>query len=114
MESELPIIIKMYDLYKQLIECNTKVPKIHRYGIGQSTEQSLMTALENLLLAKYAPKPSKAKFLILSTAHIETLRFKLRLYLELGLVSETKVFQMQSTLQEIARMATGWRKSVGA
>jgi hypothetical protein len=114
MESELPIILKMYDLYKHLVECNAKIPKIHRYGIGKSAEQTLFVALENLMLAKYAPKPAKAKFLILSTAQIEILRFKLRLYLEMNLVSETKVFQMQSLLQEIARMANGWRKSVGA
>lgn len=114
MEAELPIILKVYDLYKQLVDCNVKIPKIHRYGIGQSAEQSLLNALENLVMAKYAPKPGKAKFLILSTAHIETLRFKFRLYLELQLVSETKVFQMHATLQEIARMATGWRKSLGA
>lgn len=65
-------------------------------------------------MAKYAPKPNKPKYLILSIASLETLRFKLRLYLELGLINETKIFQMQSHVQEIGRMATGWRKSTGA
>lgn len=114
MESELPIILKSYDLYKQLVECNVKIPKLHRYGLGQSTEATVLQALESLIMAKYAPKPNKAKFLILSIAQLETLRFKLRLYLELGLLNETKIFQLQGTLQEIGRMATGWRKSVGA
>lgn len=104
----------MYDLYKQLVDCNVKLPKIHKYGLGLSAEQSVLNTLENLIMAKYAPKTSKAKYLILSIAQIETLRFKLRLYLELGLVNETRVFQMQSTLQEIASMGTGWRKSMGA
>jgi hypothetical protein len=113
MEAELPIILKVYDLYKQLVDCNTKIPKIHRYGIGVSTENTLMTLLENLIMAKYAPKPNKAKFLIFSIAQIETLRFKFRLYLEMSLINETRVFQMQANLQEIGRMATGWRKSVG-
>ena len=114
MESELPIILKVYELYKQLVDCNIKIPKIHRYGLGQSAENTLLGTLENLIMAKYAPKPAKAKFLIVSIAQVETLRFKLRLYLELQLVNETKVFQMQAVLQEIARMATGWRKSLGA
>jgi hypothetical protein len=104
----------MYDLYKQLVDANVKVPKIHRYGLGQSTETTVLQALENLIMAKYAPKPNKAKFLIFSIAQLETLRFKLRLYLELGLINETKVFQMQAILQEVGRMTTGWRKSVGA
>lgn len=114
MESELPIILKVYDLYKQIVDANIKIPKIHRYGLGQSAENTVLLTLENLIMAKYAPKPNKAKYLILSIAHVETLRFKLRLYLELGLVNETKVFQMQANLQETARMATGWRKSVEA
>lgn len=97
-----------------MVDTNTKIPKIHRYGLGQSTEASVLAALESLIMAKYAPKPNKAKYLIVSTAHLETLRFKLRLYLELHLVNDTKVFQMQAELQEIGRMATGWRKSVGA
>ncbi len=114
MESELPIILKSYDLYKMLVECNIKIPKLHRYGLGISTEKTVLSTLENLVMAKYAPKPNKAKYLILCIAQIETLRFKLRLYLELGLINETKIFQMQAIVQEMGRMATGWRKSVGA
>ncbi|MFO0970723.1 MAG: four helix bundle protein [Candidatus Saccharimonadales bacterium] len=114
MESELPIILKVYDLYKLLTEANWKLAKIHRYGLGISTETTALNLLEDLIMAKYAPKPNKAKYLILSIAQIETLRFKLRLYLELALLNETKVLQMQAVLQEIGRMATGWRKSVGA
>lgn len=114
MESELPIILKVYDLYKQLLDCNIKIPKVHRYGLGVSAEKTVLKTMENLVMAKYAPKPTKAKFLILSTAQIETLRFKLRLYMELELVNETRIFQMQRELEEIARMATGWRKSLGA
>lgn len=113
MESELPIILKTYDLYKQIVDCNIKIPKIHRYGLGQSAEATVLQMLESFVMAKYAPKPNKPKHLIVSVAQIETLRFKLRLYLELALVSETRVFQMQAVLQEIGRMATGWRKSVG-
>lgn len=114
MESELPIILKVYDLYKQLVDCNIKIPKLHRYGLGLSAENTTLSLLENLIMAKYAPKPNKAKFLIISMAQIETLRFKLRLYLELGLINETRVFQIQNILQEIGRMANGWRKSVNA
>lgn len=114
MESELPIILKTYDLYKQLVDCNIKIPKIHRYGLGASAEDTVLKTLECLIMAKYAPKPNKAKYLIKSTAQIETLRFKFRLYLELSLVNETKLFQMQAVLQEIGRMNTGWRKSVNA
>jgi hypothetical protein len=114
MESELPIILKVYDVYKKLIDCNLKLPKTHRYGLGVSTENTVLAILESVIMAKYAPKPSKPKFLITGIAQIETLRFKLRLYMELGLINETRAFQLQAETREIARMATGWRKSLGA
>ncbi|MDA1292189.1 MAG: hypothetical protein O3A81_00215 [bacterium] len=37
---------------------------------------------------------------------------KLRLFLELKLVNETKVFQAQSVTEEIGRQIGGWLKSV--
>ena len=63
-------------------------------------------------MAKNAPKPLKAGYLIKACAHQETCMLKLRLLLELKLVNETKVFQAQSTVEEIGRQIGGWLKSV--
>ena len=65
-------------------------------------------------MAKNAPRPHKASFLIKAGANQETAMLKLRLYLELKLANETKIFQLQSVLEDIGRMGGGWRKSLGA
>lgn len=65
-------------------------------------------------MAKNAPKPHKVGFLIKAGAAQEAAVLKLRLYLELKLANETKVFQLQSVLEDIGRMSGGWRKSLGA
>lgn len=65
-------------------------------------------------MAKNAPKPHKAGYLIKALSQQEVAILKLRLYLEMKLVNETKVFQAQSELQEVGRMAGGWLKSLGA
>ena len=70
--------------------------------------------MEHLIMAKNAPKPHKVGFLIKAGAAQEAAVLKLRLYLELKLANETKVFQLQSVLEDIGRMSGGWRKSLGA
>ena len=63
-------------------------------------------------MAKNAPRPLKAPYLIKALAQQEVATLKLRLYLELKLVNETKIFQAQSVLKDIGRMGGGWLKSL--
>lgn len=63
-------------------------------------------------MAKNAPKPLKAGYLIKASSQLEISTLKLRLILELALVNETKIFQAQTILAEIGRMLGGWLKSV--
>ncbi|MEI9914313.1 MAG: four helix bundle protein [Candidatus Saccharibacteria bacterium] len=68
--------------------------------------------MEQLIMAKNAPKSLKAPYLIKALSQQEVATLKLRLYLELKLVNETKIFQAQSCLQDIGRMTGGWLKSL--
>lgn len=63
-------------------------------------------------MAKNAPKSLKAPYLIKALAQQEIATLKLRLYLELKLANETKIFQAQSALGNIGRMAGGWQRSL--
>jgi hypothetical protein len=111
MES-LPVINKTYEVYKAIIDINEHIQKRPRYGIGSSLEDSILACMEHLIMAKNAPKPLKAGYLIKSSSQLEISTLKLRLILELKLVNETKIFQTQSKLAEIGRMLGGWLKSV--
>ena len=70
-----------------------------------------MKNLENLILAKNAPKPLKAGYLLKASSQLEIAILKLRLYLELKLVNETKIFQLQALLKETGRQLGGWLKA---
>ncbi|MFH0838270.1 MAG: four helix bundle protein [Patescibacteria group bacterium] len=108
----LSIINKIYEVYKDIVEVNHSLTKRWLYSLGLSLENSILDLLENLIMAKNAPKPLKAGYLIKASAKLETSTLKLRLFLELKLVSETKVFQIQAQTEEIGRMLGGWLKSV--
>lgn len=112
MPESLPVINLVYKLYKQVVDLNTKLPKAQRYSLGQSLENSTLDLMESLITAKNAPKPMKASYLIKALTIQEVATIKLRLYLELKLANETKIFQAQSDLRDIGRMSGGWYKSL--
>lgn len=109
-----PIIIKTYDIYKAVFDINNHLDKRYRYSLGNSLEITILTMLENFIMAKNAPKPLKSAYLIKAGAQQEVAIFKLRLILELKLANETKIFQTQAKLAEVGRMLGGWLKSLNS
>ena len=87
------------------------ITKRTRHGLGTSLENSIVECLEDLIMAKNAPKTLKAGYLIRASAKLEASTLKLRLLLEFAVANETKIFQIQSKLAEIGRMLGGWLKA---
>ncbi len=82
-----------------------------RYTLGVSIENSIMSCMEYLIMAKNAPKTIKSSYLIRASSQLEITTIKLRLFLELRLANETRIFQTQTKLAEIGRMLGGWLKA---
>ena len=111
---ELPIINRIYSTYKAVVEINNHLEKRWRYSLGQSLEESILSLMQDIIMAKNASKHLKAPHLIKASSYLEISIFKLRLFLELKIANETKIFQIQSNLAEIGRMLGGWLKSVNS
>jgi hypothetical protein len=108
----LPIINTNYVLYKLIFDLNNHLEKRYRYSLGQNLETGVLDMMSNLIMAKNAPKPLKATYLIKASSLLEISTLKLRLYLEMKIANETKIFQAQSLLAEIGRMLGGWLRSL--
>ncbi len=80
--------------------------------LGEPVVMSCADVLEQLILAKHAPKAIKATYLINADASAELTALKLRAILELKLSNETNVLKIQAKLSEARRQIGGWRKSV--
>jgi hypothetical protein len=109
---ELSVIIVTYEIYKKLIVLTTTIDKKYRYTLGEPVVAGCSTVLEQLILAKHAPKPLKATYLIHADAAAELTAMKLRAVLELKLANETNVLKVQAKLTEARRQIGGWRKSL--
>lgn len=83
----------------------------HPLALGKSVEEGILGLIEQLVMAKNAPKTLKTAYLLKASGTLEVLTLKIRLVLELKLMNETRVFQLQAEAQEIGRMLGGWLKS---
>jgi hypothetical protein len=101
-----------YKTYKSIVGITHTLSKRWKYGLGLSIETTLLDCMEQLMLAKNAPKALEASYLIVASAKFEILKLKLRLLLDLKLINATRVFQVQAMVQEMGRMLGGWLKSV--
>ena len=101
---------KTYEVYKTIVDINNHLTKRWRYSLGISVENTILSLLEDLIMAMHAPKPMKSTYLNKPSARLEIARLKFRLFLEFKLVNETRIFQTQATLLEIGRMLGGWMK----
>jgi hypothetical protein len=68
--------------------------------------------LQELILAKNAPRPMKAPYLINAQSHLEITGIKLRLCLEVAAQNPTNIFQIQAILNDVGRQLGGWKKSL--
>jgi len=110
----LPLINRAYDVYKLVVDITNHTEKRWRYSLGASLEESILDCLSELVMAKNAPKPMKSAYLLKASGHNEVAILKLRLFLELKIANETKIFQTQSALLEVGRMLGGWIKSLNS
>ena len=108
----LPIINRVYEVYKLVVNITGSFDKRWRYSLGESLEESVLDCLSELIMAKNAPKPLKSNYLLKASGHLEIITLKLRLVLELQLTNDTKIFQTQAKLEEIGRMLGGWLRSL--
>ncbi|MCL2869943.1 four helix bundle protein [Candidatus Saccharibacteria bacterium] len=112
MAPDLPVIIQTHELYDSISKITEKLPSLKRQTIGRRLEDSTLKLLELLIMAKNAPKAHKAVYLIQATATAEIIQFFIRSLMAQKLVNQTTLHQLAAKTDEIARMATGWCKSV--
>lgn len=90
---------------------NTKLPDTHKEYVGLSTQRTMDNLIQLFFMAQHAPKTHKGAYLLKSQSQLDVLNLQLRLYLDLKLANETKIFQLLADLQEVGRMLGGWLKA---
>jgi 23S rRNA-intervening sequence protein len=106
---ELPIIQKTYDLIKWYIPILNRLPRDHRFALGDRMTKGLYDLLEGLIRARYARKDRLARLESLNT-HLDILRYQTRLLLEFQLISAQRYDYVSKQLVAIGSDLGGWIK----
>jgi hypothetical protein len=109
--SDLPVIKKIYELYKNFYSYSKLFPKKDKYTLGNKCETYILSVLELLIATGSAPKLEKIAYIRKANIKFDTLKIFIRLANEINMLDNKKYMIMQKQIQEIGRMIGGWQKS---
>ena len=107
--TELPVVLKCYDLVLWSCRHLAKFPRSYRFTLGERLEGRLYDIQDGLLRAKYLHE--KADMLRRVNMDLELLRFQYRLSYELQCLNADSYGYAARTVNEIGQMVGGWLKS---
>ncbi|PHS30907.1 MAG: hypothetical protein COA92_09120 [Sulfurovum sp.] len=110
MNENYPIIVKSYSLSLWYIKKIEKLPKNHRYTLGEKIQHSLIELLMTLSDTIYSK--DKANLLLRANQEIERLRLLTKLLKDLSILSSDNHRFIISALNEIGQMIGGWKKTL--
>ncbi|MEO1590468.1 MAG: diversity-generating retroelement protein Avd [Cyanobacteria bacterium J06632_22] len=108
MAPELPIIQKTYDLIKWYVPILNRLPRSHKFHLGDRMVSGLYDVLETLLAARY--QTDKLAQLQQVNSKLETLRYQSRLLLDFELVSAQRYAYAGEQINNIGADLGGWIK----
>lgn len=109
MTEELPIIQKTYDLIKWMVPIVERLPRTHRFTLGDRIIKELYSLLEALIAARYT-KIGRLSALQELNARLQVLRYQCRLLMDFELVSLKRYEYMHRQINEIGQDLGGWIK----
>ncbi|MFC2171665.1 diversity-generating retroelement protein Avd [Acidobacteriota bacterium] len=111
MQDELPIVSKVYDIILWSVPRLAKLPRNHRFLLGDRIAVGFQELMALLVRARYARE--KKHMLKEASARLDILRLEIRLMKDLRLFSLSRYEYLAREMNEVGRMLGGWLKSAG-
>lgn len=106
--SDLPIIQKTYDLIKWYVPILNRLPRNHKFVLGDRMVAGLYNFLENLLKARY--ERHKLPRLEALNSELDILRYQTRLLKDFELMSVQRYEYVSGVINDIGSDLGGWIK----
>ncbi|MBR8829073.1 MAG: diversity-generating retroelement protein Avd [Gomphosphaeria aponina SAG 52.96 = DSM 107014] len=105
---ELSIIQKTYDLIKWYVPLLNRLPRNHKFLLGDRIISGLYDLLDGLILARYSRE--KQPILEKLNALLDVLRYQSRLLKDFGLIKVERYEYASQLITEIGQELGGWIK----
>ena len=101
---------KVCEFYKKIYLLSSKIPKKDRFGIYLKIENICIDVVNLTIEASLEIKNNKLPKLNCARTEIEILKRLVRIIYELNLITNNQYIELESNLQEISKMTSGWIK----
>lgn len=108
--NDYPIVVKSYQFVLWYIKKIEKLPKNHRFTLGEKIQNECLELL--MILTETIYSKNKKVLLTQANKHIEKLRILTRLLFDLALISSDNKRFILDALAELGAMAGGWMKQL--
>lgn len=105
---ELPIIQKTYDLIKWYVPILNRLPKEHKFTLGEKMILRLYELLEIMIEARFSK--DKLSHLESQNRSLEVLRHQTRLLLDFNLINAQRYEYVTKLINDIGGDLGGWIK----
>jgi hypothetical protein len=104
--NELPIVQKTYDLIKWYVPILNRLPRSHKFSLGDLITTELYDLLKTIIVARYA----KEKLTILEPLNgtVDLLRHQTRLMLDFELMKPDRYEYSSKLIVEVGTQLGGW------
>jgi hypothetical protein len=106
--TDLPIIQKVYDLIKWYVPILNRLPRDHKFLLGERITKGLYDFLDALIVARYAQQ--KLTILESLNSKLDIIRYQTRLLLDFHLMKTERYEYAQKLLNDIGKDLGGWIK----
>ncbi len=111
-QPELSVIQKTYDLILWYVPILNRLPKEHKFALGDRLVTGLYELLEGLIQARYTPKAVKPKLLPALNNRLDVLRYQTRLLHDFKLINLQRYEHAARQLDAIGMELGGWLRAV--
>lgn len=107
---DIPIVSKSVELFKINQKLILKFPKFSRHSLGEKILSNNLEILELCFKTSIATKYQKEKYVLEAQAKNELLKILIRISHQSEYIDQRKYLEIQSLLNEIGKMLSGWLK----
>ncbi|MFM7527336.1 MAG: diversity-generating retroelement protein Avd [Nodosilinea sp.] len=106
--ADLPVIQKAYDLVKWYVPILNRLPRDHRFTLGERIIQGLYDLLEGLIQARYSA--NKLERLQTLNIRLDLLRHQTRLLFDFHLMEVSRYEYVGTMINDLGMELGGWIK----
>lgn len=104
----LPLLQKVKSAYLLWYEYYQKLPKAHRYSLGQRVDTLFVEIMETVASAGFLPRDEKRPYVRVAIRKTDTLKVLLMVLWETKSLDTKKYGTLSERIEEVGRMLGGW------